>query len=442
MTVTTGARATRTAGVASSLADASAVRESSSSSSKETTAASAPTSFAIWIAVCASSGWLTVAMMPRCISRRRMSLARTPSFSDNSLTVTPSERKTGPVGRGFLNSRSLPESCARVSFGGAAQRGLRNRTSGGHGRRILALGTLLDQRKRDVRVGVLFVSAHELAQVHLVGDGDLRLRSALLRRLLRFFLSSFLRLGAGRPSTAAGGAAPRALAGPIGRPIGPAAVPGPAGRGGPPSGRAPGPPAQDDNTVGPAGPIGRPTLLAGPIGRPAPPAAGPIGRPIGPPAGPIGRPAGADAGDMPRGAGRSSGAQPGAAAERSCEEAAWPPQRPCRTRKRRRRSRPAPELRTEAEPARTPGPSMRRGPRKVSPPGLRKPKRKRKRPRPRVRRRPETERKPEHPVPLRRPRCERAPPARRRAPGGAPASAREPVRRRRPARLPCPEASR
>jgi len=45
-----------------------------------------------------------------------MSLDRTPSFSDNSLTVTPSERKTGPVGRGFLNSRSLPESWVRVSL--------------------------------------------------------------------------------------------------------------------------------------------------------------------------------------------------------------------------------------------------------------------------------------------------------------------------------------
>ncbi len=45
-----------------------------------------------------------------------MSRARTPSFSDSSFSVTPSVKKTGPVGAGFLNSRSLPESCARVSF--------------------------------------------------------------------------------------------------------------------------------------------------------------------------------------------------------------------------------------------------------------------------------------------------------------------------------------
>ncbi len=45
-----------------------------------------------------------------------MSLDRTPSFSESSLTVTPSERNTGPLGSGFLNSSSLPESCARVSL--------------------------------------------------------------------------------------------------------------------------------------------------------------------------------------------------------------------------------------------------------------------------------------------------------------------------------------
>ena len=45
-----------------------------------------------------------------------MSRVRTPSFSESSLTVTPSVKKTGPVGAGFLNSSSLPESCARVSL--------------------------------------------------------------------------------------------------------------------------------------------------------------------------------------------------------------------------------------------------------------------------------------------------------------------------------------
>ncbi len=116
MTVTTGARGTRGAeGACPSFASAAA-RESSSSSSKETTAASTPTSLASWIAVSASRAWLTVAKTPRPMRRRTMSLARTPSFSESSLTVTPSERKTGPVGSGFLNSRSLPESCARVSL--------------------------------------------------------------------------------------------------------------------------------------------------------------------------------------------------------------------------------------------------------------------------------------------------------------------------------------
>ena len=117
MTVTTGARGARAAVETAWPAPGSgAARDSSSSSSKDTTAASTPTSLAIWIAVSASSVWLTVAKMPRPMSRRTMSLERTPSFSESSLTVTPSERKTGPVGRGFLNSRSFPESWARVSL--------------------------------------------------------------------------------------------------------------------------------------------------------------------------------------------------------------------------------------------------------------------------------------------------------------------------------------
>ena len=45
-----------------------------------------------------------------------MSRARTPSFSESSLTVTPSVKKTGPVGAGLRNSSSLPESCALVSL--------------------------------------------------------------------------------------------------------------------------------------------------------------------------------------------------------------------------------------------------------------------------------------------------------------------------------------
>ena len=45
-----------------------------------------------------------------------MSRASTPSFSESSLTVTPSVKKTGPVGAGLRNSSSLPESWARVSL--------------------------------------------------------------------------------------------------------------------------------------------------------------------------------------------------------------------------------------------------------------------------------------------------------------------------------------
>jgi hypothetical protein len=115
ITVTTGARVWRGA-VSATASPVGGVRESSISSSKETTAASTPASLAIWMAVAASSGWLMVARMPRCIRSRTMSFASTPSFSESSLTVTPSERNTGPVGSGFLNSRTFPESCARVSL--------------------------------------------------------------------------------------------------------------------------------------------------------------------------------------------------------------------------------------------------------------------------------------------------------------------------------------
>jgi hypothetical protein len=114
ITVTTGARGTLAAPAPSEVSRPE--RVSSSSSSNETTAASTPTSLAIWTAVEASSVWLTVASTPRCMSSRWMSRARTPSFSESSLSVTPSVKKTGPVGAGFLNSSSLPESWARVSL--------------------------------------------------------------------------------------------------------------------------------------------------------------------------------------------------------------------------------------------------------------------------------------------------------------------------------------
>ena len=128
-----------------------------------------------------------------------MSLARTPSFSESSLTVTPSERKTGPVGSGFLNSRSLPESCARVSL--AARRRADLETGFGAGASsVSALFSI--RRQRDVGIGVFLVSAHELPQIDLVGDRDLRLRSPLLGGLLGLLLLLFLALGRGRRAPA------------------------------------------------------------------------------------------------------------------------------------------------------------------------------------------------------------------------------------------------
>ncbi len=177
MTVTTGARGTRGTAAVSPEVESLTDRVSSSSSSNDTTAASTPISLAIWTAVAASSVWLTVARMPRCMSSRWMSRPRTPSFSESSLTVTPSVKNTGPVGAGFLNSRSLPESCARVSL--AARRIADFETGAGPGGLAVLGARLLDQRQRDVRVGVFLVGSDEVAQVDLVGDRDLRPRAAL-----------------------------------------------------------------------------------------------------------------------------------------------------------------------------------------------------------------------------------------------------------------------
>ncbi len=176
-------------------------RESSISSSKETTAASTPTSLAIWTAVAASSVWLTVARTPRCIRSRWMSRASTPSFSESSLTVTPSVKKTGPVGAGFLNSRSLPESCARVSF--AARRIADFETGRASASRLVVGAGLLDQRQRDVGVGVFLVGSDELAQIDLVGDGDLRPGAPLAGRRLLGVLVVLLALGPGSALAAA-----------------------------------------------------------------------------------------------------------------------------------------------------------------------------------------------------------------------------------------------
>ncbi len=71
MTVTTGARGTRTPllaaspGASATVSRAACCRESSSSSSKETTAASTPNSRASSTAIFGSTGWLIVARIPR-----------------------------------------------------------------------------------------------------------------------------------------------------------------------------------------------------------------------------------------------------------------------------------------------------------------------------------------------------------------------------------------
>ena len=125
MTVTTGARGMRSPALAREPASSAGVvpaavwsfavcwRESSSSSSNETTAASTPNSFAISTATFGSSGWLIVAKTPRERNDFMRSFARTPSFSDSSLTVTPSERKTGPSAF-FLSSTTAPVSVVVV----------------------------------------------------------------------------------------------------------------------------------------------------------------------------------------------------------------------------------------------------------------------------------------------------------------------------------------
>ncbi len=191
-------------------------------------------------------------------------LASTPSFSESSLTVTPSVRKTGPVGSGFLNSRSLPESCVRVSLAARRIADL-DIGRGSAARRLLGRRGLLDQRQRDVGVGVFLIVADELPQIDLVGDGDLRLaRRASWRGLLGFAsLSSFLRLAA-----AAFRARPEARrVRPAVRRDGRRAAPG----------RQRARRARSDRPTrsAGAGPIGRPAR-AGPIGRAGPP--GPIGR--------------------------------------------------------------------------------------------------------------------------------------------------------------------
>ena len=81
----------------------------------------------------ASSVWLTVAITPRCISSRWMSRASTPSFSESSLTVTPSEKKTGPGRQRLLELEELARVVRPGLLGRAADGGLGDRARAGGG---------------------------------------------------------------------------------------------------------------------------------------------------------------------------------------------------------------------------------------------------------------------------------------------------------------------
>ncbi len=205
-----------------------------------------------------------------------MSLASTPSFSDSSLIVTPSERKIGPVGIGFLNSRSLPESWARVDF--AARRSADFDT--GFATATISPSSAPSPFSMSGREMSEYVSSSYAPTNSRRSTSSATLIFGFAPRFAAGFLSlssSFFRFVTGR-STSGGVAAGRP--GPIGRPAGPVGRPagplGPVGRRGIPAGRMPGPPGVGRYTDGP----GRPEApLAGPIGR-----AGPRG-----PVGPMGR---------------------------------------------------------------------------------------------------------------------------------------------------------
>src|SRR5262249_34323206 len=100
--------------------------------------------------------------------------------------------KHRPRRAGLLELQELA-GVLRAGFLGRATQGRLGYGLGGRGG-LVRLRRLLDQRRRDVGVGVWLIGPDELPQVNLVGDGDLRLRAALLGRLLGFFLVVLLAL--------------------------------------------------------------------------------------------------------------------------------------------------------------------------------------------------------------------------------------------------------
>ena len=268
-------------------------------------------------------------MTPRCRAAAGCRGASTPSFSESSLTVTPSVKNTGPVGRRLAELEQLARVVRPGLLGGAADGGLGD---GARARRPRASSPVFSISGSEMSeyVSSLYVP-DELAQVDLVGDRDLRARAALAGgRLLLIFLVVLLALDRAPRSGPAGAVRPTGAPGTRGsaqRTRSRAARSGAVDRGT----RRPGPHRRRPA----AGPIGR-FPEAGPIGRV--PEAGPMGRTIGPPAG-----RGAPAGH------RRDAAEPrGAAAERSCgagPEAApaWAPRPRARARTARRpcaRARP------------------------------------------------------------------------------------------------------
>src|SRR5436190_782970 len=205
------------------------------------------------------------------MSSRWMSFASTPSFSDSSLMVTPSDRKIGPVGIGFLNSSSLPESCARVDF--AARR--RADLETGFASATTSASSAPSPFSISGRVMSEYVSSSYAPTNSRKSTSSATVIFGFAPRFAAGFFvsfsSSFLRFAGARSGSGGGGAVrPSPTPGP-GRPAGPV------GRSGAPAGRIPGPPGVGRYTEGAALPEGLPE--AGPMGRD-----GPVGRMAGAPA--------------------------------------------------------------------------------------------------------------------------------------------------------------
>ena len=215
MTVTTGARGTRTppdvsvafvSAASAAFSIAVCWRESSSSSSNETTAASTPNSLAISIASFCSTGWLIVAKMPRDEKRLHEVLREDAQLLGELLDRDAFREEDGPFGL-LLDLDDLSGLRGHRLLAGAALRGLGERL----GREGLVRP--LGRRRRDVLVRVLLVGAEVFPHV-LFERGDL-LRARLLRLgLLRVALLDARGRASSRPSSAGrrcrAAAAPRA----------------------------------------------------------------------------------------------------------------------------------------------------------------------------------------------------------------------------------------